>query len=164
MEVQGLRSENRMFREHPGPDTPGVFRFEEERMRRREEPFQEKSEGDSETAARNAAGYGSGHGGEPVGEALDGDETINGRGSRGLRRPSLAASAALKMIALYRRWISPLLPECCRFTPSCSLYADTAIRRFGLARGGLMAAMRIMRCNPFCAGGEDPVPGGPEDE
>lgn len=162
MAVQGLRSENRMCRKRPGPDTPGVFRFEEERMRCRKEPFQTKSEGDVEAAAGITGGHG--HGREPVDEARAFDEEIRGRGSRGFRRPSPAASAVLAMIALYRRWISPLLPPSCRFTPSCSQYADTAIRRFGLARGGLMAAWRIIRCNPFCAGGEDPVPGGPEDE
>jgi putative membrane protein insertion efficiency factor len=65
---------------------------------------------------------------------------------------------ALIPIALYRRWISPGLPRRCRYEPTCSAYAEEAIRRFGLARGGLLAAWRLLRCNPFSNGGFDPVP------
>lgn len=62
-------------------------------------------------------------------------------------------------VRFYQRFISPLKPPCCRFIPTCSAYANTAIRRFGLFRGGLMALARILRCNPLCRGGVDPVPG-----
>jgi putative membrane protein insertion efficiency factor len=61
-------------------------------------------------------------------------------------------------IKLYRKFISPILPQSCRFTPSCSEYAIEAIERFGAIRGTILASYRILRCNPFCRGGYDPVP------
>lgn len=64
----------------------------------------------------------------------------------------------LTAIGFYQRRISPHTPPSCRFTPTCSQYARTAIERFGAWRGGWMALWRILRCNPFCRGGYDPVP------
>jgi hypothetical protein len=61
-------------------------------------------------------------------------------------------------IKLYRKFISPLLPPSCRFYPSCSAYALEAIERFGIVKGSLLAAFRILRCNPLCKGGIDYVP------
>ena len=58
----------------------------------------------------------------------------------------------------YQRWISPALPRRCRYEPTCSAYAATAVRRFGLLRGVLLGAWRLLRCNPFSHGGFDPVP------
>ena len=57
----------------------------------------------------------------------------------------------------YRQFISPMLPPSCRFTPSCSLYTLQAIEKYGLLRGGLMGAWRVLRCHPFSEGGYDPV-------
>ena len=65
----------------------------------------------------------------------------------------------LAPIALYQRLISPLFGRRCRYEPTCSAYAATAVRRFGLLRGGLLAGWRLLRCNPFSHGGFDPVPG-----
>lgn len=64
----------------------------------------------------------------------------------------------LLLLAFYKRWISPLLGSRCRFHPSCSDYAQVAIARYGAWRGSLLAAWRILRCQPLCHGGEDPVP------
>jgi putative membrane protein insertion efficiency factor len=64
----------------------------------------------------------------------------------------------LALIATYQRLLSPLLGSRCRFHPSCSAYARTAVARFGPARGGLLAAWRLARCQPFSAGGFDEVP------
>lgn len=64
----------------------------------------------------------------------------------------------LLLIAAYQRWLSPLLGSRCRFHPSCSAYARTAIARFGAARGSWLALCRILRCQPLCRGGLDPVP------
>jgi uncharacterized protein len=57
----------------------------------------------------------------------------------------------------YRRFISPMLPPSCRFTPSCSLYTLQAIEKHGLLKGSFMGARRVLRCHPFSEGGFDPV-------
>ena len=66
--------------------------------------------------------------------------------------------AAIKIIKFYQRRISPLFPPQCKYYPTCSQYAVTAIERFGLFKGGLLAVWRILRCNPFSNGGVDLVP------
>jgi hypothetical protein len=62
------------------------------------------------------------------------------------------------LIRVYQRFISPLLPPSCRFQPTCSSYAATAIERHGVVRGGWLALKRIGRCHPWSRGGYDPVP------
>jgi putative membrane protein insertion efficiency factor len=65
----------------------------------------------------------------------------------------------LALIRLYQMIVSPALPEgTCRFYPSCSHYGYQAIYKYGAVKGSLMAAWRILRCNPFNQGGFDPVP------
>ncbi len=68
-----------------------------------------------------------------------------------------AAAVAVALIGVYRRFVSPLLPRACRFFPSCSEYGASAIERHGIRRGLLLAAGRILRCNPLSRGGYDPV-------
>ena len=58
-------------------------------------------------------------------------------------------------IKLYRRFISPLKPACCRFYPSCSEYAILAVKKYGPFKGLIKAIWRILRCNPFSKGGID---------
>jgi putative membrane protein insertion efficiency factor len=60
-------------------------------------------------------------------------------------------------IKAYRRFVSPMLPRACRFTPSCSLYTLQAVEKYGLLRGSCMGAWRVLRCHPFSEGGYDPV-------
>ncbi|MCE1179069.1 MAG: membrane protein insertion efficiency factor YidD [Micrococcales bacterium] len=62
------------------------------------------------------------------------------------------------LILLYQRVISPLTPPTCRYYPSCSAYALTAIRRHGPLTGTRLAVWRLLRCNPWSAGGVDHVP------
>ena len=62
------------------------------------------------------------------------------------------------LITLYRKYISPLTPPCCRFTPAWSAYALEALQKRGLIAGTILAIWRILRCNPFARGGYDPVP------
>ena len=63
----------------------------------------------------------------------------------------------IKGINFYKKFISPLKKPCCRFYPTCSTYAIQAIEKYGALNGSVMAIYRILRCNPFCKGGYDPV-------
>ncbi|MBM9499335.1 membrane protein insertion efficiency factor YidD [Leptospira sp. 201903070] len=65
---------------------------------------------------------------------------------------------AIKLIQLYKRLISPLLPPACRFTPSCSEYAAQAFQEYGFFRALQLSTWRILRCNPLSRGFEDPLP------
>jgi uncharacterized protein len=65
--------------------------------------------------------------------------------------------AAIGAIRLYQRTLSPLLGPRCKYYPSCSEYAVQAIGRYGILRGAVLAAWRLLRCNPFSHGGYDPV-------
>jgi putative membrane protein insertion efficiency factor len=60
-------------------------------------------------------------------------------------------------VRFYQRVISPGIPARCRYHPSCSEYAVQAIRRYGVLRGVVLAAWRVLRCNPWSDGGVDPV-------
>ncbi len=73
----------------------------------------------------------------------------------------LVQTAMLALVAGYRHAVSPLLPMSCRYQPSCSAYAEEAIRRFGPWRGGRLALARLLRCHPWGGYGFDPVPDGP---
>jgi len=64
----------------------------------------------------------------------------------------------LFLLRVYRRVVSPALPAACRFYPSCSAYAETALLRHGAAKGSWLTARRLARCHPFHPGGIDPVP------
>lgn len=69
----------------------------------------------------------------------------------------LATALVLAPIHLYRRLISPLIPARCKYHPSCSRYALDAVREVGVARGLVLAAWRLLRCNPWSNGGYDPI-------
>ena len=64
----------------------------------------------------------------------------------------------IALLKFYRKFISPLKPNCCRFTPTCSMYAIEAFSKRGFFVGFILMVWRILRCNPFCKGGYDPVP------
>lgn len=74
----------------------------------------------------------------------------------------LPVRALVLLIQTYRHMVSPLRPPVCRFTPTCSQYAVEALTTHGLLRGGWLAAVRLLKCGPWHAGGWDPIPERPE--
>jgi putative membrane protein insertion efficiency factor len=70
-----------------------------------------------------------------------------------MRPRSLVAGS----IRSYRRFVSPMLPASCRYWPTCAEYTQEAVQKYGVVRGCLMGAWRILRCNPWSKGGIDPV-------
>ena len=74
----------------------------------------------------------------------------------------LIREAFLAPVKLYRKYLSPLKSTpTCRFTPTCSQYAIDAVREWGIVAGTVLTLFRIVRCNPFSKGGDDPVPRNP---
>lgn len=65
----------------------------------------------------------------------------------------------IALIRAYRYLLSPWIGGQCRFEPTCSVYAMQALELYGAWRGSWLAIRRLLRCHPFCPGGEDPVPG-----
>jgi uncharacterized protein len=63
-----------------------------------------------------------------------------------------------QLVRGYQKWVSPMLPSSCRYTPSCSQYSIEAIDRFGAGYGTWLTVKRICRCHPGYPGGYDPVP------
>ena len=79
-------------------------------------------------------------------------------------RPYHPAYWALLMVRAYRRFISPMLGDNCRYRPTCSEYAQDALTEHGFLRGGWMGIRRLSRCHPWRDGGYDPVPPGQRSE
>ena len=73
------------------------------------------------------------------------------------RAARTARALVIAPVIAYRKLISPALPRRCKYEPTCSQYAVDAVRRFGILRGLVLAAWRLLRCNPFSYGGYDPV-------
>jgi putative membrane protein insertion efficiency factor len=69
----------------------------------------------------------------------------------------ISKTVALFLLRGYKWAVSPMFLPACRYVPSCSEYAMEAVDRYGVARGGLMAIGRVLRCHPFAKGGLDPV-------
>lgn len=69
-----------------------------------------------------------------------------------------ARSSLISLVGVYQRTIAPILPFRCRFEPSCSRYFVAAVERFGIWRGVWLGGLRILRCQPLCRGGYDPIP------
>ena len=64
----------------------------------------------------------------------------------------------ISIVKTYRYWLSPWLGSACRFFPTCSIYAISAVEQHGALGGGYLVAGRLLRCQPWCQGGHDPVP------
>ena len=72
--------------------------------------------------------------------------------------PNIFKSLFISIIRIYQRFISPLFPSSCKFSPTCSRYGIEAINKYGAFKGMAMTIKRILRCNPFSKGGYDPIP------
>ena len=68
---------------------------------------------------------------------------------------SAARSVAVAPVRFYQRFVSPAIPKRCKYHPSCSQYSVTAIRQYGILRGLVLSAWRLLRCNPWSHGGVD---------
>ncbi len=64
---------------------------------------------------------------------------------------------AILFVRMYRLFLSPLLPPSCRFLPTCSDYAEEALKKYGTLKGGLLALKRIGKCHPWGGHGHDPL-------
>jgi putative membrane protein insertion efficiency factor len=74
-----------------------------------------------------------------------------------LNKTALLAYPLILVIYLYRITLSPLMGNGCRFYPTCSHYAEQALRQYGLLKGSILAVKRLLRCHPWNEGGFDPV-------
>lgn len=77
------------------------------------------------------------------------------------RSPGWAARALMAIVRGYRLVLSPWLGNACRFEPTCSRYSLAALERHGALAGSYLTVHRLLRCQPFCQGGHDPVPDNP---
>lgn len=77
---------------------------------------------------------------------------------RYLNPGAVVGALLILAVRMYKLCVSPVLPASCRFYPTCSEYAMIALKRYGPLRGTCLALKRVLRCNPFCEGGYDPVP------
>ncbi|MCA1796849.1 MAG: membrane protein insertion efficiency factor YidD [Geobacteraceae bacterium] len=66
-------------------------------------------------------------------------------------------NVAIKFILFYRVCISPCIPPCCRYLPTCSDYSIQALKKYGLVKGGYLSVVRLLKCNPLFKGGYDPL-------
>ena len=71
---------------------------------------------------------------------------------------SVFSIPAVGFVFLYRWFVSPLLPQCCRFQPTCSAYSVEALEKHGLLQGSMLTVKRIFKCHPWGSSGFDPVP------
>jgi putative membrane protein insertion efficiency factor len=73
------------------------------------------------------------------------------------RSRNFVRELVLAPVTVYRRVISPAIPQRCKYEPTCSRYAVDAVREYGILRGVVLAGWRLLRCNPWSYGGYDPV-------
>jgi uncharacterized protein len=86
------------------------------------------------------------------------DTVKKGSNDRGVMAFFSISGIMILMVVLYQKIISPWLPVACRFSPTCSHYAIEALKIHGVFKGSALTLWRLLRCQPFCRGGSDPVP------
>jgi hypothetical protein len=84
-------------------------------------------------------------------------DSVAGLSAGKARLIAVVRTVATAPIVAYQRLISPAIPRRCKYEPTCSRYAVEAIKRYGILRGAVLAAWRLLRCNPWSYGGYDPV-------
>jgi len=99
---------------------------------------------------------GAGNRGSFASRSSPGRLSLRGRAAQAVS--STVSAPIIIALCAYKKLISPVLPRCCRFEPSCAEYAVAAYRRFGFFRATGLAMFRLLKCQPLCAGGFDPVP------
>ena len=99
------------------------------------------------------------HDGKTAGCSGGSSESITqGRDHRSVMDYLSISGLMILLVILYQKIISPWLPGCCRFAPTCSHYTIEALQIHGFFKGSALAIWRLLRCQPFCRGGFDPVP------
>jgi len=93
---------------------------------------------------------------QPGADPVDASPSRPFHGKRSLLGQVLVA-LALAPIRVYSRFVSPAFPRRCKYEPTCSAYAEQAIRELGVLRGAIVAVWRLLRCNPLSDGGLDPL-------
>jgi len=83
---------------------------------------------------------------------------MSGHATVASSRPRVLAGTLTLLVRAYRALLTPVLPRACRFTPSCSAYAEEALSKHRLPTALRLITLRILRCHPFHRGGYDPVP------
>lgn len=127
------------------------------RLQRRTKQRQAADSGSFQMSATGAIGVGLGGPGES--SANRGDAARGASGTGIVAGPAALTSLALqRLVRGYQVLLSPIVPESCRFHPTCSEYAIEALTRHGPVRGSWLATRRIARCHPWSPGGHDPVP------
>ncbi len=91
------------------------------------------------------------------GAPVDGEDALAGASAKE-KLHALPKRLFIRLVRFYQRAVSPLFPRTCRFVPSCSQYAVTAVARYGFAKGFWLALKRLVKCGPWHPGGYDPVP------
>jgi putative membrane protein insertion efficiency factor len=86
------------------------------------------------------------------------ESITQGTDNRGVMNYLSLSGLAILLIILYQQIISPWIPARCRFAPTCSHYAIESLKVHGFFKGSALAIWRLLRCQPFCHGGFDPVP------
>ncbi|KAK9920649.1 hypothetical protein M0R45_029198 [Rubus argutus] len=87
---------------------------------------------------------------------LNGDSDSDPNSPQDKEVNNLGVKAALSMLKFYKREISPLMPKSCRYVPTCSEYSMEAYKKYGVAKGTVLTAWRLCRCNPLGGSGYDP--------
>ncbi len=95
---------------------------------------------------------------------MEENERRYGETCKACREEIWMSNFIIALVRLYRKAVSPFIPPSCIYTPTCSAYAEEALKKHGAVKGSAFAVKRILRCHPWHSGGYDPVPEVEKDE